>query len=173
MKTSTNLLQFVKSIKNTRILAILVGLLVLSFAYSCKKSEQQKEEMVLDKNLLKSANKYEQLLDKRSEAEGTFSIADIKRNGDMLTISINGGCSAEDFQIVWDGVILLSYPGQVRLILHNTSSKDCGKETQLNIQVNLSRIIGKHDPKDYVFQVSNGSIYQDKSLNPDGSVSSR
>lgn len=172
MKTNFNLLQIVKPLKTTHILAIL-GLLVLSFTYSCKKSDEQKAEMVLDKNLLKSANKYAQLLDKRSETEGSFSIEDIKRNGDILNIRLNGGCSEGDFQIVWDGIILLSYPGQIRLVLHNTTSKDCNKENQINIQVNLSKIIGKHDPKNYVFQISNGSIKQDKSLNPDGSVSSR
>ena len=173
MKINSSLSKVVKSIKNTRFLAILGGLLILSFAYSCKKSAHNKSEMVLDKNLLKSADKYEQLLAKRSNTEGSFSIEDIKRNGDILTISVKGGCAEDDFQMVWDGLILTTYPSIVRLVLHNTASKGCDKDNRLNVEVNLSKIIGKHAFKDYVFQVSNGSVKQDHSLNPDGSVSSK
>lgn len=149
----------------------LMMVLVL-FVVSCKKSGDD-TEMLLDKNLLVSAEKYAKLLADRPDAQGSFTIEDVKRDGDVLTISVKGGCSEEKFNLVWNGQILLSYPGQVHLVLHNTDEGDCGTQNQFNIKVNLKKILGKFDPKDYIYHVANGSVKQDKSLNPDGSVSSK
>jgi hypothetical protein len=146
--------------------AVLIFLLLTS---SCKKSES---EVMLDKNLLRSAAKYNQIFNNRSDGEGSFTIEDVKREENVMTIHVKGGCSTDDFQVIWDGVILESYPGQVRLILHNTTQNNCGKEKKLNIRIDLSKIIGNQDPKHLVFHVANGSVKQLKSLNPNGSVSS-
>lgn len=139
---------------------------------SCKKSEKN-TETALDKNLIVSAEKYAKLLADRTEGTGSFTIEDVNRNEEILTISVKGGCSEENFQLVWNGQILLSYPGQIHLVLHHNAEADCDTQRQFNIKVNLRKILGKHDPKDYVIHVANGSLKQDKSLNPDGSVSSR
>jgi hypothetical protein len=153
------------------IYVVLVALLGFSVS-SCKKTENN-PELTLDKNLIKSAEKYAALIEKRTDGPGSFTIEDIKRNGDVLTISIKGGCKEEDFNVVWDGSIAFSDPGQVNLVLNNTSESDCGLENQLNIKVNLSKILDKHDPKNFMFNVANGSVKQDKSLNPNGSVTSK
>lgn len=149
-------------------LVTMLGLLFLS----CKKSEKN-TEMDLDKNLIVSAEKYAKLMSSRTEETGSFTIEDVSRNGDILTISVKGGCTEEKFQMVWNGQILLSYPGQVHLVLHYNDEASCGTEHRFNIKINLKKILGKHDPKDHIFHVANGSLKQDKSLNPDGSVSSR
>lgn len=153
---------------------ICVGLMVvfgLAIA-SCKKSESNSEK-ALDKNIIKSAEKYAALMGKRTSGTGSFTIEDIERNSDVITISVKGGCKEEDFNVVWDGVITFSYPGQVNLVLNNDSQSDCGLESKFNINVNLRKILDKHDPKDFIINVANGSTKQDKSITPSGSVSTK
>lgn len=134
---------------------------------SCEKSDNN-PETVLENNLLRSAEKYAELVEKRNVED--FNIEDIKRNGNMLTITVKGGCNQDDFHVVWDGSIMFSSPGQINLVLNNKSQEDCGLEKQFDINVDLSKVVGKYDAKDFIFNVANGSKKQDKSLNPNGSV---
>lgn len=134
---------------------------------SCEKSDSN-PETILENNLLRSAEKYAELVEKRND--GDFNIEDIKRNGNMLTITVKGGCNQDDFHVVWDGSIMFSSPGQINLVLNNKSQEDCGLEKQFDINVDLSKVVGKYDAKDFIFNVANGSKKQDKSLNPNGSV---
>lgn len=155
----------------TKLLSIIL-MATMGLSLSCKKKSDESAETVLDKNLIKNAQKFTDLLGGRSNDQGTFTIQHIERNADMMTITVKGGCKEEDFQIVWDGLVMLSHPAQVRLVLHNTSATTCEMQNEYNIKVNLRKIIGEHDPKDFIFHVANGSVKQDKSLNPNGSVSS-
>lgn len=139
---------------------------------SCKKSENNSEK-ALDKNVIKSAEKYAALMGKRTSGTGSFTIEDIKRNGDVLTITVKGGCKEEDFNVVWDGIITFSYPGQINLVLNNDSQSDCSLDSKFTININLRKILDKHDPKDFIINVANGSAKQDKSLNPNGTVSTK
>lgn len=150
------------------ILITTFGLLFLG----CKKSEKNSETN-LEENLLKSPKKYESLISKRSDGTGTFSITDIKRNGNILTVSVTGGCKPENFKFVWNGLILLSYPAQIHLVLHNDNPESCGTENQFNLTVDVSKIVSNNDSDKYIFHVANGSVKRDTSLNPDGSVSSK
>lgn len=134
---------------------------------SCEKSDNN-PETVLENNLLRSAEKYAEMVEKRND--GDFNIEDIKRNGNMLTIKVKGGCNQDDFHVVWDGSIMFSNPGQINLVLNNKSQEDCGLEKQFDINVDLSKVVGKYDAKDFIFNVANGSKKQDKSLNPNGSI---
>ncbi|TCV19570.1 hypothetical protein EDC17_100492 [Sphingobacterium alimentarium] len=134
---------------------------------SCEKSDNN-PETVLENNLLRSAEKYAELVEKRND--GDFNIEDIKRNGNMLTIKVKGGCNQDDFHVVWDGSIMFSNPGQINLVLNNKSQEDCGLEKKFDINVDLSKVVGKYDAKDFIFNVANGSKKQDKSLNPNGSI---
>ncbi|MBB5438936.1 hypothetical protein HDC92_002620 [Pedobacter sp. AK017] len=154
---------------NLRYIILIAAIAITCF--SCKKSSED-AEMTLDKNLLKSAEKYAALVEQRTDGEGKFTIENIHRNGDILTLNVKGGCTEEDFQVIWDGVILLSYPGQIKLVLNNDNAGNCAPDTPLSIEVNLRKILGKQDPKDFIFHVANGSVKQNKSLNPDGTVSS-
>ena len=150
---------------------VLIAVFSLSIN-SCKKSTNS-SEMALEKNLIKSAEKYASLMDKRSHRTGNFTIEDINRNGDFLRISVNGGCKEEDFITVWDGQIAFSYPGQVNLVLYNDSLANCSSQNKFNIQINLRKILNGHEPKDFIFNVANGSLKQGKSLYPNGSVSTK
>ena len=139
---------------------------------SCEKSIDS-PEIDLNNNLLKSSEKYHDLLSKREEGSGEFTIEGIKRKSNILTIQVKGGCSVEDFHIVWDGSVMFSNPGQVNLVLYNKSEENCGLEKQFDIHIDLNKIVGTLDPKDLIFNVANGSMKQDKSLNPNGSVTSK
>ncbi len=157
--------------KKSLIYVVLVAVFGLTFT-SCEKSETN-SETALDKNIIKSAGQYAALIDKRSDGAGKFTIEDMTRNGDVLTISVKGGCKEEDFNVVWDGLIAFSYPGQINLVLNNDSQSDCGLENKFNIKINLRKILEKHDPKDFIVNVANGSAKQDKSLDPNGTVSTK
>ena len=172
MKNSPKILLSIPSKKLKQFLmTMMLTLGFLTLLNSCKKSSES-QEVVLDKNLLKSEKKYKSLLDERDNGKPIFEIKDIKRIDDKLHITVKGGCKAEDFQIVWDGEILLSYPAQVNLLIFNSSATTCGTDKEFNVEVNLKKMIEKPDSNGYVFHVANGSIKRDKSLNPDGSVSS-
>ena len=151
----------------TKLIYAAFALLFCFAITSCEKSDS-KPEAVLENNLLKSAEKYAELVEKRND--GDFNIEDIKRNGNMLTITVKGGCNQDDFHVVWDGSIMFSNPGQINLVLNNKSQEDCGLEKQFDINVDLSKVVGKYDAKDFLFNVANGSKKQDKSLNPNGSI---
>lgn len=149
---------------------LIYAALALLFCFaitSCEKSDSN-GETVLENNLLRSAEKYTELVEKRND--GNFNIEDIKRNDNMLTITVKGGCNQDDFHVVWDGSIMFSSPGQINLVFNNKSQEDCGLEKQFDINVDLSKVVGKYDAKDFIFNVANGSKKQDISLNPNGSV---
>lgn len=149
---------------------LVLYLLILLPFNSCRKSDH--DEIKLDENLIKSEKKYTSLLKNRSDENGTFEITNIKRNGNILSVGIKGGCRAEDYEIVWDGHILLSYPAQVNLVIYNRSPNTCGSDKEFNIDIDLTRIIEMPDSEQYVFHIQNGSIKKSLSLNPNGSVTS-
>lgn len=150
------------------VLAICMG---FSFM-SCQKTNPR-PDVKLGNPLIKSAEKYASLIEKRGDGPGSFTIEDLERDGDMLTIRIKGGCKEEDFTIVWDGTIAFSNPGQIHLALYNAADSTCDENNSLDIKVNLRQILDKHDPEKFMFHVANGSFKQDKSLNPNGSVISK
>lgn len=148
-------------------------LLALSILSSCEKEKTVPQaDEVLEGNLLKSGSKYSEVLSKRGSSERAFSIEDIQRVGDVLKIHVKGGCSADEYSVIWDGAVMESYPMQIRLVVANESEEtDCGGPNVHVLNISLAGIIGKHSPEDYMVHVANGSAKEDKSLNPDGSVS--
>ena len=145
---------------------------------SCKKSVNTRElksnyEIPLDKNLLQSPNRYAELIQKRATEKVKFTIEGIKRDGDKLLITTRGGCKEGDFNVVWDGQLYFSYPAQINLLLYHNVSSDCENNKEFTIKVNLKKILGEHDPKNFKFNVANGSLQQDTSLNQDGTIVSK
>lgn len=151
---------------------MLLAILISTLSYSCKKSATEDDEQILDANLIKSATKYESLLRNRGTEKGTFEITTLSRDKEILNFSIKGGCQAEDFKVVWDGQIMLSYPAQVRLVVYNTAQETCGTDKEFNLSINLKKMLQQPDAGEFIVHLANGSVKRDKSLNPDGSVSS-
>lgn len=153
-------------------LLILAGILLSSLSFSCKNS-QDTDLKPSSGNLLVSSEEYNKIMNARDKQPGqTFTIENISRNNDKLSISVKGGCNAKDFRVVWNGAVMESYPMQVPLVLQlNADDAEICPSDNHSILIDLTKIIGTHDSKDYVFHVANGSIKQDKSIYPDGSVS--
>ncbi|UYQ91968.1 hypothetical protein MKQ68_17930 [Chitinophaga horti] len=146
----------------------LVALLGLT-ATSCKKSNSD-STVVLEDNLYKSAGKYAALIANRPPAPGSFEIETITRNGNTLTVTVKGACEAADLEAIWDGSVMLSDPGKINLVLSNKAKTNCA-DSQSTVNISLTKILGKHDPDNFIITVANGSARQDLSLNLDGSVS--
>ncbi len=157
-----------KKLQTKFIYCVLVALIGCSLS-SCKKSADS-ADAALDVNLLKSAKKYEALISEREATQGGFEIESLSRSGNMLTVTVKGGCKEEDFNVVWDGAIMFSSPGQINLVLYNDKTQDCNTHNQMNVKVNLAKILGSHNPQNFIINVANGSKKKDVSLGTNGSV---
>lgn len=147
------------------VLIVLSGLSVVS----CKKSSNNTDEG-LTANLFKSSNKYRALVGKRQATAGAFDIEGITRLGNMLTISVKGGCNENDFKLVWDGAIMLSNPGQVNLVLYNDAQEACGGGNRYVVNADLAKALGAYGAGSLIVNVANASKIQDLSLHTNGSV---
>lgn len=153
----------------------LLSVLMLLFMMSCKKNEggpEFKEPRALGANLLESADLFASALKER-KSDNTFVIEDIIRKDALFQVKVKGGGSEESFKFIWDGYILLTYPSQINLILkYNNENNDFDKDKEFLLTVNLQKILGnKHDIKNFNFSIINGSMLQQKSLDPNGNVS--
>ena len=156
------------------ILVVLLGYSLLSCKKSANHTDLKKNyEISLDKNLLQSPNRYTELVQKRATEKVRFTIEDMKREGNNLLITVKGGCKDDDFNMVWDGQLYFLYPAQINLVLYNNATSDCQDNKQFTIKVNLRKILGEHDPKNFIFNVANGSFQQDKSLKQDGTINNK
>lgn len=157
-----------KTLKAKLIYCVLLALLGLAVS-SCKKSTNS-ADVTLDGNLLKSAHKYQALISEREATQIAFDIENLSRSGNMLTIIVKGGCKEEDFNVVWDGSIMFSSPGQINLVLYNDAAENCDAQNQWNIKVDLAKILGNHNPQNFIINVANGSKKEDVSLGTNSAV---
>ncbi|MFS8616409.1 MAG: hypothetical protein FWJ85_06265 [Solitalea sp.] len=146
---------------------------LLASLSSCEKRQEETSGKLLDDNLLKNGSEFRKLLRSR-DAGGRipFAIQEIKRISDSLFIAVLGGCSENAYRIIWDGLIAESHPAQIRLLLvHDPAGDICDPSAEFLLRVDLNKIIGEAgDPEDFIFHLANGSVKQDKSLYPDGTV---
>lgn len=156
--------------KNIRLLGKGMLLLsLLSFAACNHDNQNVKPDPGSDLN-----GDYERIMKSRAESHGVpFEISKIVLAGNTLTIDVKGGCSADDFKTIWDGLILESYPQQIRLVVANESGNDaCEPKGSYTLQVDLKKLIGdSFNPTDFIVTVSNGSKVADKVVDEDGNVS--
>jgi hypothetical protein len=117
---------------------------------------------------------YDRIMKSRADSKGVpFEISKIVLTGNTLAIDVKGGCSADDFKTIWNGVVLLSYPQQINLVVANESDNDaCQPKGSYTLQVDLKKLIGDaFNPTDFIVTVSNGSKVADKVVDEDGNVS--
>ncbi len=134
------------------------------------------DAQALDGKIVKSASAYRRALEAREQGgqEG-FTIEAVTREDGLMRVRVKGGCSEESFKVVWDGAIAESHPAQVRLVLtHNPTGGACQTADTFNLSIDLSKSVGEGARlEDYVFHLANGSLTQDATLNPDGTVTNR
>jgi hypothetical protein len=124
--------------------------------------------------LIKSEEEYARAMNARAKAEGTlFTIENVSRDGNILTVKVKGGCSPESFKAVWNGVEIMIYPPVISLALIHDAGEVSGCPTDLvhTLKIDVTKVIGEGDHSNTTFIVYNGSKVQDTTLNPNGTVS--
>ncbi|GAB3320963.1 hypothetical protein GCM10027299_14790 [Larkinella ripae] len=127
-------------------------------------------------SVVKSAEEFDRAMNARAKAVGVpFTIENVSREGNILTVKVKGGCSPESFQAVWNGVEIMIYPPTIHLaLLHETAEVvGCPTDLEHTIKIDITKVVGEGDHANTTFVVYNGSKVQDTTLSPDGSVSNR
>ena len=153
--------------------ATIFSAVVISFGWvSCDNDTDMKDPnpfMLQKENyvFLKNSNYYLEVQKKRSpEYSDPFEIEDVQRIDKEMHIegSYATGCASNNFEIVWDGIVMESYPPQTRLFVKRTA-EECSKSDEREhrvLIVDLEEIFVKlrqGDPNlhDAIFIVSNAS----------------
>ncbi|MGA0556444.1 hypothetical protein ACO2Q8_07330 [Larkinella sp. VNQ87] len=132
-----------------------------------------------DKNLtpiVTSADEYNRAMNARANAEGTqFTIENVSREGNILTVKVKGGCSPEAFKAVWNGIEIMIYPPTIHIALTHDAGEVSGCPTDLEhtLKIDVTKLVGEGDHSNTTFVVYNGSKVQDTTLNPDGTVTNK
>jgi hypothetical protein len=159
-----------KTMKNIRLFGKGMWLLLLlSFAACNHDNQNVKPDPGSELN-----GDYERIMKARADSHGVpFEISNIVLTGNTLAIDVKGGCSADDFKTIWNGLIFESYPQQIHLVVANESNNDaCEPKGSYTLQVDLKKLIGdSFNPTDFVVTVSNGSKVADTVVDENGSVS--
>ncbi|MHA4741242.1 hypothetical protein [Dyadobacter sp. MSC1_007] len=122
-----------------------------------------------------NGEEYSKLMAGRETFEGTpFEITKVTRVGNSLKIDVTGGGGIENYKVVWDGSLMLSYPMQARLVVgYNTpdGARDAAMH-DYTLEVDLQKLFGNSaKASEVVVHVANGSKKQDKVVDPNGSSS--
>ncbi|NLJ01524.1 MAG: hypothetical protein GX371_10305 [Bacteroidales bacterium] len=77
-----------------------------------------------------------------------FEIDQVNREGDLLHIGVSfpAGCNDNEFEVIWDGLIMESSPPQTRIFIKR-NAKDCTPSDeikQLTLTVDLNELIFKN-----------------------------
>ena len=107
-------------------LTIIVTLLLVGF--SCKKEETVSNLMADSAvksgfNFLKSTQASNDANQQRSSTySALFEITKVERNKDILsvTVTFTGSCAPNNFEVIWNGLVMESYPEAIFLYLKRT-----------------------------------------------------
>ena len=129
-------------------LSILVLLTLILMTVSCKKEPAESSQSLSASNLafLKSIQKSNEANEQRSsDYSAPFEISKVERNKEILAITVTypEGCGDSRFELIWNGLILESYPEMIVLYLRRTT--DCkvpGSSTSRTLTINLTGYLG-------------------------------
>ena len=134
-----------------RFFNLAVMMILLLTTATCKK-ESSKASESLDSfaaanfSFLKSiqaSNEANQL--RSSDYSSSFEISKVDRNKELLTITVTypEGCNDSKFIMIWNGLVLESYPEVIILYLRRTSNCGvAGNPTTRALAINLSASLG-------------------------------
>ncbi len=155
--------------KNLFILAVLLFVVT-----ACDKSENELKDptpFTLQKEnytLFKNSSFYNEAKNNRSESySASFEIESVERVGNNLNINIvfQEGCTNSKYEIIWDGLVMESYPPQARIFVKRTVS-DCiyiDAIDRLTLTVDLNELAEKNGNDqiiEAIITVSNASKKQ-------------
>lgn len=162
--------------KNTMKLQVRLLFLALLGAFvmvACNRNNNVAPEKEDGFQLQTNSEEYTKLVNARTEYKGTpFEIKSVTRDGDILKISVEGGCLESDYKIVWDGILMESYPEQARLVVYHeqTQNVQCLVIGKFTLEVDMKKLFGRTG---VIVHVANGSQVKDVTINPDGSVTDK
>ncbi|WP_128548390.1 hypothetical protein [Larkinella soli] len=151
-------------------------LMMLGSIWACNHDNEKALRPKETSGIRTSQAEYQRLMGARTAAKGTaFEITGITRGETSLQIQVKGGCSADDYAVVWDGRIMESYPAQINLVVANEKEPGgCSMPGEFTLTVDLKKLLGEtYKPADFYVRVSNGSQVQDKVADPNGAVSNQ
>lgn len=150
-------------------------LVVLSISFSCNRENNISPGPDGGPLVQTNGEEYSKLMAGRETFEGTpFEITKVTREGNSLKIDVTGGSGIENYKVVWDGSLMLSYPMQARLVVaYNTpdGAQDAAMH-DYTLEVDLQKLFGNSaKASEVIVHVANGSKKQDKVVDPNGSSS--
>lgn len=174
MATKSKHKQTMKTIAKSLYLLSILGLL----ATACNQTNDVSLKPSGTTKTQTSQSEYERLMGARTTGPGVkFDITDISRTENTIQIKVKGGCSADDFTVIWDGVYLLSYPQIMNLIVSNEHGSDsCNSAGEYTLNVDLNKLVGgklTNDLSTFQIKVSNGSSTQDLVIDEHGVVTNK
>lgn len=94
------------------------------------------------------------------EKGAAFEIEKISREGNTLIVKViySSSCTDPSFDVVWDGLVMLSFPSKVNLALKmNADCADSQQQVSKEIKINLEEYVGTFAAdKNIEFSVING-----------------
>jgi hypothetical protein len=151
--------------KQMYVISVLTGLLL--FTSSCSKDlSNGSSNQIMDKgtySFLKSAQVYNEAKQNRSEEySASFDISKVERIGDTLNITVSFllGCEVSKFEVVGNGITMMTYPATIALIIKRSTSNcgTLGDTIKQVLSINLVECIGDASlVKDANILVSNAS----------------
>ena len=150
-------------------------LIVLSISFSCNRENNISPDPDNGPLVQTNGTEYSKLLAGREAFDGTpFEITKVTREGNSLKIDVTGGGGIENYKVVWDGQLMLSYPMQARLVVAY-DTPDGAQDTAMHdytLEVDLQKLFGNSaNASEVIVHLANGSKKQDKVVDPNGSTS--
>lgn len=154
-----------------RILFLMITAGVLWIAVACNNEVEEMTDpnpyTIRKENFLfkKDVGLYFKTQQERSETYSKlFEIDQVNREGDLLHITVYfpAGCNENEFEIIWDGLIMESFPPQTRIFIKR-NAKDCTPSDEIKqviLTVDLNELIfknGDEQLQNAVVIVSNAS----------------
>ena len=143
-----------------------VILLIIPFLMSaCNKEEGEDVNMKVEDNynFYTSNSMYNEAQHLRSdEYSDLFEIESVERKDNDLyvTISYNDNCDQNEFNVIWNGTVMESYPYQIGLIITREAG-NCSAEDEIvteTLVIDLAELIGDEVlVNETLFHVANGS----------------
>ena len=134
------------------ILWLLKLLLTLFTIASCQRTEFESEVDNSFTTIPKQGENFQFYTDpnlffklKKQSAEDNLQITSVSREGNSFKIIVaySGGCKKHEVNIVWDGVVKLSNPCKVNLILeHNANGDTCEAMVTDTLDLNIPTYFG-------------------------------
>jgi hypothetical protein len=150
-------------------------LTVLFISFSCNRENNISPDPDNGPLVQTNGTEYSKLLAGREDFDGTpFEITKVTRDGNSLKIDVTGGGGIENYKVVWDGQLMLSYPMQARLVVAY-DTPDGAQDAAMHdytLEVDLQKLFGNSaNASEVIVHLANGSKKQDKVVDPNGSTS--